>query len=136
MVKDIVKDPLFLAAKAEPATQGDMQVARDLMDTLLAHRDGCVGLAANMIGSRKSVIVFFNGEMPMIMFNPVITASSGPYETEEGCLSHVGVHSAKRYEKIKVRFRNFAWAEVEQEFSGFTAQVIQHEIDHCKGILI
>lgn len=136
MIKPIIKDPLFLSTPSKPATQADMQLARDLVDTLNAHRDGCVGMAANMIGVHKNVIAFFNGSMIMSMFNPVITETSGEYEAEEGCLSLEGVRTAKRYQKIKVKFRNFAWLEVEMEFSGFEAQIIQHEIDHCNGILI
>ena len=136
MVKYIVRDPMFLGVKSEEATQADMQVARDLVDTLMAHKDGCVGMAANMIGVRKNVIVVFNGPMPMVMFNPVITAKSGEYEAEEGCLSLNGTRMAKRYQKIRVKFRNFAWAESEMEFEDFVAEVIQHEIDHCNGIVI
>ena len=136
MIQPIMKDPLFLGIKSFPATQDDLQVAQDLMDTLAAHREGCVGMAANMIGVRKRIIIFDNDGTDMIMFNPVILKAEGQYETEEGCLSLSGTRKTKRFQKIKVQYQNAAFQTRIKTFSGWTAQIIQHEIDHCEGILI
>ena len=136
MIRPILHDPLFLAQKAENATEADRQVVRDLLDTLQVHRDRCVGMAANMIGERKRVIVFYNGPVPMAMVNPQITAKTGPYDTEEGCLSLDGVRKTRRYRTITVKYMDQAFRPREGTFSGFTAQIIQHEVDHCQGILI
>lgn len=136
MVKPIVHDPLFLAQKSMPATMLDRSVATDLMDTLIYYRKECVGMAANMIGVLKRVIVVDNGGMLLVMMNPEILEQSGAYEAEEGCLSLAGTRKTTRYNKIRVRFQNALGASVTQEFTGWTAQIIQHEIDHCNGILI
>ena len=136
MIQPIMKDPLFLGVKSVPATQDDLQVAQDLMDTLAAHREGCVGMAANMIGVRKRIIIFDNDGTDMVMFNPVILKAEGQYETEEGCLSLSGTRKTKRFQKIKVQYQNAAFQTRIKTFSGWTAQIIQHEIDHCEGILI
>ena len=136
MVKPIMHDPLFLAGKSEAATAEDLSVARDLLDTLLAHQQHCVGLAANMIGVRKRVIALFNGPAPMAMMNPVITKKSGAYEAEEGCLSLSGVRKTTRYERIEVSYQDMQMKQQRRSFTGYTAQIIQHEVDHCDGILI
>ena len=137
MVKEVVHDPIFLAMKSEPATAEDLQVAQDLLDTLIAHEDGCVGMAANMIGVLKRIIVFDNGGAYMTMFNPEILKVSDAYNTEEGCLSLLGEpRPCKRYQTIKVRWQNEKLQPRIKSFSGWTAQIIQHEIDHCNGILI
>lgn len=136
MIQPIMKDPLFLGVKSQPATAEDLSVARDLLDTLAAHREGCVGMAANMIGIRKRIIVFDNDGTDMVMFNPEIIKQEGMYETEEGCLSLLGVRKTKRYHKIKVQYQNADFQTRIKTFSGWTAQIIQHEIDHCNGILI
>lgn len=136
MVKPIMKDPIFLAQKSEAATPDDLSVARDLSDTLTAHKDGCVGMAANMIGVAKRIIVFDNEGAYMTMFNPEIVKRSEPYEAEEGCLSLAGTRKAKRYRRIKVRYQNAEFQTRLKTFTGWTAQIIQHEIDHCNGILI
>ena len=137
MIRSIVRDPLFLMQKSEPATNGEAaKLAADLTDTLQANLDRCVGMAANMIGERKRAIVFRSGPMLTVMFNPQITARSGEYETEEGCLSLDGTRKTKRFRKITVRFRDTQFRSRMAVFEGFTAQIIQHEIDHCDGILI
>ena len=136
MIRPIVHDPFFLGQKSAPATEADRPIINDLLDTLRAHLDRCVGMAANMIGERKRIIVFCNGPMQMIMVNPQITAKSGPYETEEGCLSLAGTRKTKRYQQITVRYQDQAFQTRTGTFEGFTAQIIQHEIDHCEGILI
>ena len=136
MVKDIVRDPIFLAQKSSPATESDLQTAQDLLDTLEAHRDGCVGMAANMIGVSKRIIVFDNEGTAMLMLNPEIMKQSEPYETEEGCLSLSGRRNTKRYKKIKVKYQTTEFQTRIKTFTGWTAQIIQHEIDHCNGILI
>ncbi len=136
MERPIMKDPIFLAQKAESATADDLDVARDLLDTLNAHREGCVGMAANMIGVCKRIIVFDNEGEYMTMFNPEIVKCSQPYEAEEGCLSLTGTRKTKRYRTIKVRYQNEAMQERFKTFTEWTAQIIQHEIDHCNGILI
>ena len=136
MIRQIVHDPLFLAVKSEPATEADGPVIADLLDTLRANLDRCVGMAANMIGIRKRIIVFCSGPMQMVMVNPQITAKSGEYEAEEGCLSLSGVRKAKRYQRITVKYQDQAFRQRIGTFEGFTAQIIQHETDHCDGILI
>ena len=136
MIQPIMKDPIFLARKSVPATQEDLQVAQDLLDTLEAHKEGCVGMAANMIGVLKRIIAFDNEGAYMVMFNPEIMKSSQPFETEEGCLSLTGVRKTKRYRFIKVRYQNMQFQTRLKTFTGWTAQIIQHEIDHCNGVLI
>ena len=136
MVRDICKDEAFLAQRAEPATPDDRQVAADLLETLEHHREGCVGMAANMIGVNKRIIAFDNEGRCMVLFNPEITRKSGPYEAEEGCLSLTGTRRARRWQSIKVRWQNEAFQERFKTFTGWTAQIIQHEIDHCEGIII
>ena len=136
MVREICKDEAFLAQKAEPATTNDLVVAQNLLDTLAAHKDGCVGMAANMIGVNKRIIAFDNEGEYMLMFNPVIVRQSGAYEAEEGCLSLTGTRHTKRFQTIKVQWQNEKFQSRIRTFSGFTAQIIQHEIDHCEGILI
>ena len=136
MIQPIMKDPIFLAQKSAPATKEDLPVARDLLDTLIAHRDGCVGMAANMIGVLKRIIAFDNEGTYMVMFNPEIVKCAEPYEAEEGCLSLSGVRKTRRYRSIKVRYQNDAFQVRIKTFTGWTAQIIQHEIDHCNGVLI
>lgn len=136
MIKPIMKDVFFLNQKSEPATKLDEQIGHDLMDTLAANQASCVGMAANMIGVRKNIIVVNNGFMNMLMYNPVIVKKLKPYETEEGCLSLIGVRKTIRYEEIEVEFENAAFQKRRQKFSGWTAQIIQHEVDHCNGIII
>ena len=137
MVKELMHDPIFLARKSLPAGKEDLETARDLLDTLLAHQDSCVGMAANMIGVCKRIIVFDNQGAPMLMFNPEILKASEPYETEEGCLSLLGgPRKTKRFQKIKVQYQNEKLETRIKSFTGWTAQIIQHEIDHCNGILI
>ena len=136
MERPIMKDPIFLAQRSELATADDLGTAQDLLDTLSAHGDGCVGMAANMIGASRRIIVFDNEGKYMTMFNPEIVKSSGVYEAEEGCLSLQGTRKAKRYRSIKVRYQNEAMQVRFKTFTGWTAQIIQHEIDHCNGILI
>ena len=136
MVKNIVRDVFFLSQKSEPATKADMQVAIDLQDTLQANREGCVGLAANMIGVRKNIIIVNMGFVDVIMFNPVITKKDRPYETEEGCLSLTGLRKTTRYENIEVEYYDMQWKKQKGKLSGWTAQICQHECDHLKGIII
>lgn len=136
MVREIMRDETFLSQKAEPATLEDLPVAQDLLDTLTAHKDSCVGMAANMIGVRKRIIAFDGEGKYMVMFNPEIVKKSGPYEAEEGCLSLAGTRKAKRWQSIKVRYQNEQFQIRFKTFTGWTAQIIQHEIDHCEGILI
>ena len=137
MVRELMHDPIFLARKSAPAEKGDLETARDLLDTLAAHRDSCVGMAANMIGVCKRIIVFDNEGTPMLMLNPEIVRASEEYETEEGCLSLLGgPRKTKRYRKIKVKYQTEKFETRLKSFSGWTAQIIQHEIDHCNGILI
>ncbi len=136
MIREICKDPIFLSRKAEPAALEDVELAGDLLDTLKAHKDGCVGMAANMIGVCKRIIAFENQGGYMVMFNPEILKKSQPYEAEEGCLSLPGSRKTTRYQVIKVRWQNEKFQERIKTFSGWTAQIIQHEIDHCEGILI
>ena len=136
MVREIMRDEAFLSQKAEPATLEDLPVAQDLLDTLTAHKDGCVGMAANMIGVCRRIIVFDNEGKHMVMFNPEIIKKSGPYEAEEGCLSLTGTRKARRWQSIKVQYQNEQFQTRFKTFTGWTAQIIQHEIDHCEGILI
>ena len=136
MVRPVMKDQLFLAQKSVPATREDMEVARDLLDTLEANAAGCVGMAANMIGVNKRIIAFDNKGTYMIMFNPEIIRQEGPYSTEEGCLSLPGKRPTKRYRSIKVKYQNEAFQVRMKTFTDWTAQIIQHEIDHCNGIII
>ncbi len=136
MIREIMKDEAFLAQKAESAAQDDLCTAQDLLDTLTAHRDGCVGMAANMIGVNKRIIAFDNEGGYMVMFNPEIVKKSGPYEAEEGCLSLPGTRKAKRWRSIKVQYQNEKFQTRFKTFTGWTAQIIQHEIDHCEGVLI
>ena len=136
MVREICKDEAFLARKAEPATSDDLVVAQDLLDTLVAHRDGCVGMAANMIGVNKRIIVFDSEGKYMVMFNPVIVRRSGVYEAEEGCLSLTGTRKTKRFQTIKVQWQNEKFQTRIKTFTGWTAEIIQHEIDHCEGMII
>ncbi|MDE5977501.1 MAG: peptide deformylase [Turicibacter sp.] len=136
MIKPIIKDVLFLGEKSEPATKDDLVVALDLMDTLRANLDGCVGMAANMIGIKKRIIVIAIGEMIVPMLNPVIVKKEKSYLTEESCLSLTGVRSTTRYEKIVVEYQDLQFKKQKGTFTGFVAQIIQHEIDHCNGIII
>ena len=137
MVKEVVHDPILLGVKSEPATKEDLQVAQDLLDTLAANKEACVGMAANMIGIRKRIIVFDNEGTYMTMFNPEILKASGQYDTAEGCLSLLGgPRPCKRYQTIKVQWQNEQFQTRIKTFTGWPAQIIQHEIDHCNGILI
>ena len=137
MIQPIMKDPLFLGVKSQPAGPEDVQVAQDLLDTLAAHREGCVGMAANMIGVCKRIIVFDNDGTLMTMLNPEIIAASEPYRTREGCLSLLGdPRETDRFRKIKVRYQDLQLRTRLKTFTGLSAQIIQHEVDHCNGILI
>lgn len=136
MIQPIMKAPIFLAQKSVPATPEDLTVAEDLLDTLIAHKDGCVGMAANMIGISKGIIAFENNGTYMVMFNPKIIRKTEPYETEEGCLSLSGTRKTRRWKHIKVEYQNDQFQIRFKTFSGWTAQIIQHEIDHCDGIII
>ena len=136
MIREICKDEAFLAQKAEPATPDDIPIAADLLETLEHHKDGCVGMAANMIGVNRRIIAFDNEGKYMVMFNPEILKKSGPYDTEEGCLSLTGIRPAKRWKSIKVRWQNEKFQTRLKTFSDWPAQIIQHEIDHCEGIII
>ena len=136
MVREICRDEAFLAQKAEPAAADDLGTAQDLLDTLAAHKDGCVGMAANMIGVKKRIIAFDNEGKYMVMLNPVIVRQSGAYEAEEGCLSLTGTRKTKRFQTIKVQWQNEKFQTRLKTFTGWTAEIIQHEIDHCEGILI
>ena len=137
MIKEIVHDPILLGAASEPATKEDLQVAQDLLDTLAFHKESCVGMAANMIGIQKRIIAFDNEGTYMVMFNPEIMKMSGPYDTQESCLSLLGgPRPCKRYQTIKVRWQNEQFQTRIKTFTGWPAQIIQHEIDHCNGILI
>ena len=137
MVQELMHDPIFLAQKSAPATAADLQTAQDLLDTLEFHKEGCVGMAANMIGVAKRIIAFDNEGSYMAMLNPVILKAAGEYETEEGCLSLLGgPRKTKRYQKIKVQYQNLQMQTRIKTFTGWTAQIIQHEVDHCNGILI
>lgn len=136
MIKPIVKDVLFLSQKSEPATKADLPIAQDLRDTLAAHREECVGMAANMIGERKRIIIVSLGMMDLVMLNPVIAERRGEYEAEEGCLSLTGIRKTRRFQTIRVRFQDAEMKEHTQEFSGWTAEIIQHECDHLEGKII
>ena len=137
MVKELIHDPILLGRPSQPATADDLEVARDLLDTLTAHAEGCVGMAANMIGVWKRIIVFDNNGSYMTMFNPEIIKAEGEYQTQEGCLSLLGCpRDTKRFRKIKVRYQNEQMQVRLKTFTDFPAQIIQHEIDHCNGILI
>ena len=137
MVKEVIHDPFLLSIKSEPATPEDLETAKDLLDTLIAHKDGCVGMAANMIGIHKRIIVFDNGGSYLVMFNPQILKATGPYQAEESCLSLLGgPRKCQRYQTIKVQWQNEQLQTRIKTFTGWPAQIIQHEIDHCNGILI
>ena len=137
MVRELMHDPIFLTKKSENATKDDLPVAQDLLETLAFHKETCVGMAANMIGVCKRIIAFDNGGTYMVMFNPVIVKSADPYETEESCLSLLGgPRKTKRYQKIKVQYQTEQMQTRLKTFDGWTAQIIQHEIDHCNGVLI
>ena len=136
MVREIMRDPLFLAEPSAEAARADKRIALDLLDTLRAHEEGCVGMAANMIGEHKRIIAVQLPFGPAAMINPVITKKAGLYETEEGCLSLSGVRKTKRYETIEVKYLDLMYRPVKRTFTGYTAQIIQHEVDHCDGILI
>ena len=136
MVREIMKDTFFLSQPSAPATAEDLPVAEDLLETLIAHKEGCVGMAANMIGVSKRIIAFENDGGYMVMFNPEIVKYSEPFEAEESCLSLVGSRKTKRYKSIKVQYQNEKFQTRLKTFTGWTAQIIQHEIDHCNGIII
>ncbi|MBQ2928084.1 MAG: peptide deformylase [Oscillospiraceae bacterium] len=137
MVRELMHDPIFLARKSAPATAADLEIARDLLDTLTYHREGCVGMAANMIGQTKKIICFDCEGSYMTMLNPEILKDEGEYEAEEGCLSLLGgPRKCRRFRKIKVRYQNLQLQTRIRTFTGWTAQIIQHEIDHCNGVLI
>lgn len=137
MVKELVHDPILLARKSQQATKEDLEAARDLLDTLKAHRETCVGMAANMIGVYKNIIAFDNDGTYMVMLNPVIVKGTGEYEAMEGCVSLLGgPRKARRFQKIKVQYQTLDFSVRLKTFTGWTAQIIQHEIDHCNGVLI
>lgn len=136
MVREICKDTMLLGRKAAPAGPEDEQVGQDLLDTLAAHSAECIGMAANMIGVNKAIIVISAGPLNILMYNPVISKKSGAYETEEGCLSLTGTRKTTRYQKIEVEYQNASWKKMKQTFTGLTAEIIQHEVDHLQGILI
>lgn len=136
MIRPIMRDVFFLGQKSEPATKEDLQIGRDLQDTLQANREHCVGMAANMIGVKKNIIIVNMGIINMVMFNPVIIKRDTPYETEEGCLSLDGVRKTIRYQNIEVEYYDFSWKKQRQKLTGWPAQICQHEIDHLKGRII
>ncbi len=136
MVRQIMRDPMFLGQKSEETTKEDISIAEDLKDTLAANREHCVGMAANMIGIKKRIIIANVGIGDIVMFNPVITKKDSPYETEEGCLSLAGVRKTIRYRNIELEFTDLSWKRQRQKYSGFIAQIIQHECDHLEGIII
>ena len=136
MIKPIVKDVLFLGQKSGPTVKADLSLAKDLQDTLAANRERCVGMAANMIGVKKRAIIVSMGLISVVMFNPVITKKDGPYEAAEGCLSLTGVRKTTRYEAITLEYIDVEWKRQRRTFTGWTAQIIQHEVDHLEGILI
>lgn len=136
MIRPIMKDTFFLSQKSEPATKADLQIGCDLQDTLKANRAHCVGMAANMIGVKKNIIIINMGLMDIVMFNPVILKKDSPYETEEGCLSLTGVRGTTRYQNIEVEYFDFAWKKRRQKLSGWPAQICQHEMDHLSGRII
>ena len=136
MIREICRDEAFLAQKAEPATPEDLYLAADLLDTLEHYKDDCVGMAANMIGVNKRIIIFDNEGTYSVLFNPEIVEKSGPYQAEEECLSLTGFRPAQRWQSIQVRYQNAEFQECLQTFTCWTAQIIQHEIDHCEGVII
>ena len=136
MIRAVVRDVFFLRQKSEPATQGDLSIGQDLRDALASNRDRCVGMAANMIGVKKRVIIVNMGPVDVVMYNPVITRKDSPFETEEGCLSLDGVRKTTRYQNITVEYRDGAWKKRQQNYTGWIAQIIQHEMDHLEGIII
>ena len=136
MIKPIVRDIFFLGQKSEEATRSDLSVGQDLQDTLKANQDRCVGMAANMIGVKKRIIIVNIGIINLVMYNPVIVRKDGPFETEEGCLSLDGVRKTTRYQNIEVEYLDGSWKKHRQKYSGWTAQIIQHEVDHLDGIII
>ncbi|MGT2912076.1 peptide deformylase [Streptococcus cameli] len=136
MIRPIMKDVLFLQQKSQPATRADLAIGKDLQDTLLAHKDSCVGMAANMIGVNKRIIIFSMGMMNLVCYNPVLVSKDKPYFSEEGCLSLSGTRPVTRYETITISFKNQDWQDKTMTFTGFTAQIIQHELDHLEGILV
>ena len=136
MIKPIVRDVFFLGQKSEPATKDDLPIGQDLQDTLKANQDRCVGMAANMIGVKKRIIIVTIGFMNLVMYNPVIVGKDTPYETQEGCLSLDGVRKTTRYQNIEVEYLDSSWHKHRQKYSGWTAQIIQHEMDHLDGIII
>ncbi len=136
MVRKIVRDVFFLAQRSEEATKADMQVGIDLQDTLQANRAGCVGMAANMIGVKKRIIIVNMGFMDVVMFNPILLNKDTPYETEEGCLSLDGVRKTTRYEHIEIEYYDMNWQKKRVKLSGWPAQICQHELDHLEGIII
>lgn len=136
MIRPIMRDVFFLGQKSEPATKEDLQIGRDLQDTLQANREHCVGMAANMIGVKKNIIIVTMGIINIVMFNPVIIKRDTPYETEEGCLSLDGVRKTIRYQNIEVEYYDFSWKKQRQKLTGWTAQICQHEIDHLEGRII
>ena len=136
MIRPVVRDIFFLRQKSEPATQGDLSIGPDLRDTLASNRDRCVGMAANMIGEKKRVIIVNMGPVDVVMYNPVITRKDSPFETEEGCLSLDGVRKTTRYQNISVEYRDGTWKKRQQNYTGWIAQIIQHEMDHLEGIII
>jgi len=136
MVRQVMKDILFLNQKSQPATRADAQVILDLLDTLKANKEGCVGMAANMIGVKKRIIVISMGDINVPMINPVIVNKSGKYETEEGCLSLIGVRKTSRFEEIEVEYFDLGFKKRRGKYSGWIAQIVQHEVDHCDGIVI
>ena len=136
MIKPIVRDIFFLGQKSEEATKQDLSVGQDLQDTLIANQDRCVGMAANMIGIKRRIIIVNIGFVNIVMYNPVIVKRDSPYETEEGCLSLDGVRKTIRYENIEVEYLDSSWKKHRQQYSGWTAQIIQHEVDHLNGIII
>ena len=136
MIKELMHDPIFLSVRSEEATAEDISIADDLLETLVSHKEACVGMAANMIGVNKRIIAFLDGDKYSVMLNPEIIKCSESYETEEGCLSLEGIRPATRYRKITVRYQNAAFQSKQRTFRDWTAQIIQHEIDHCNGVLI
>ena len=136
MVKQIIRDIFFLGQPSEPATKADIQVGKDLQDTLQANRERCVGMAANMIGVKKNIIIVNMGFIDVVMFNPVIVSKRDMYETEEGCLSLNGVRKTTRYQEIEVEYEDIHFKKQHQKYKGWVAQIIQHEVDHCEGIII
>lgn len=137
MVRVLMHDPLFLGRKSRAATKEDLHIGQDLLETLIAHKSTCAGMAGNMIGETVAVIAFFDGDQPAVMYNPEILKAEGAYDTEEGCLSLLGgPRKCRRYQKIKVRWDNENFQKRISTFTGWTAQIIQHEVDHCMGVLI